>query len=149
MCDHTKLLVGGAKYILSAHLLPHFPKPDIVICRHKDGHFIEPNGFHNYILGDIMYALKQPNIDWFSIVVVGWNNVIRGSSLPMGQTLMKQRHLKLIGYKPVLVIWNEYMKLSKNEKIGYILRKMNEEDGVRIEENVEKRNEKCENKTQF
>lgn len=65
--------------------------------------FVEPKGFSNYILGDIMRPYDTHNFIWFAIVVVGWNCTIRNTSNPVGFLNMKKRQLTLIGYKPIMV----------------------------------------------
>lgn len=75
---------------------------DIIVC--KDGNdFVRPQGFEDYALADI----KRPTdlrYQWFAIIPVNWNNVIRDTTTPVGLMNMKCRQLCAIGYEPILVI---------------------------------------------
>lgn len=86
------------------HFFPVFPISDIILCRDKNTNmYIEPPGFQQYVLGDVMFPLKNDNLEWFAFVVVHWTNTIRDTSLPVGHMLMKRRQLQKIGYNPIFV----------------------------------------------
>lgn len=124
--EHTRHIVGGSKHMHVEHVLPHFPKADIILCKDiQTGKFVEPAGFENYIFGDVMYPHNTKDFKWYAVVIVGWNNTVRNTVKPVGLINFKTRHLKVVGYNPVLVIWNEYMKLPRNEKLSYIINKLN------------------------
>lgn len=102
--DYVKLIVGNENKVLLRHILPHFVKGDMVICRDKaTNQFVEPFGFENYELGDVMYPKNVEDFKWYAIVVVGWNATIRNGVEPLGVFKFKERHLNAIGYKPILV----------------------------------------------
>lgn len=97
-------IVGNRNLLYIDHILPHFPRADIVLCKDKmSGTFVEPPGYSNYILGDVKYPYDDPHLEWYAIVAVGWSNTVKDSSQLLGSTVMKKRQLSRIGYKPVLV----------------------------------------------
>ncbi|KAJ8967049.1 hypothetical protein NQ314_003166 [Rhamnusium bicolor] len=123
--DRVKDIVKDEKLIYVDHVLPHFSRADIILCKDKkSGKFVQPLGFENYVLGDVMFPINDGSLEWFAIVIVGWNNTIRESSLPLGNMIMKKRHLEKVGYHPVFVIWNEFLRLSKEDQINYIFKKL-------------------------
>lgn len=79
----------------------------------------------NYILGDVKRPINLDELKWYAIVVVGWNNTINNTSRTVGIVNRKYRQLQKLGYKPVLAIWNEYMPLTTDGKIKYLLTKLN------------------------
>ncbi|KAJ8954160.1 hypothetical protein NQ318_005754 [Aromia moschata] len=123
--DTVKAIVKDERFIYVDHVLPHFSRADIVLCKDKTtGSFVKPLGFEKYVLGDVMFPKRDDTLQWFAIVILGWNNTIRESSLPLGNMIMKQRQLEKMGYTPVFVIWNEFLRLSQEDKIEYMLRKL-------------------------
>ncbi|XP_044764319.1 FAST kinase domain-containing protein 5, mitochondrial [Coccinella septempunctata] len=114
-------IVGNRDALKVDYVVPHFGRADIILCKDKTTNkFIEPPGFERYILGDVKYAWPDPNLSWYAFSIIGWNNTIRNTSRPVGLVTMKQRHLRKIGYNSKLVIWNQYMNLSKGSKLKYI-----------------------------
>nr|CAI5862396.1 unnamed protein product [Callosobruchus analis] len=102
--DVTRNIVGGNNFLVIDHILPHFPRADIVVCKEKNtGKFREPPGFEEYILGDVMFPVKDDNLTFYCLVIVGWHNTIKDSNIPLGMMRMKKRQLEKIGYKPVFV----------------------------------------------
>lgn len=119
--DNLIYIVGNKDAVKVDFVAPHFSRADIILCKNKTTNkFIEPPGFQQYVFGDVMYALKDPNLDWYALSIIGWNNTIRNTSHPVGMVTMKQRHLNKLGYNSRLVIWNQYMNLSKDSKMNYI-----------------------------
>ncbi|XP_017774452.1 PREDICTED: FAST kinase domain-containing protein 5, mitochondrial [Nicrophorus vespilloides] len=117
--------IVGAQNILIDHVLPHFPRADIICCRDKKtGKFVEPFGLQKYQFGDIKKPTDGESYEWFAVVVAGWNNTIRDTNKLVGQTTMKLRHLERIGYKAVPVIWNEYQPLTLENKLKHIENKL-------------------------
>ncbi|KAF2900424.1 hypothetical protein ILUMI_05763 [Ignelater luminosus] len=121
--DTVAKIVHGPENIHTDHILPNFVKSDIIICLNKDGNFIQPSGFEDYILGDVMQA-PNPDLRWYAIIPVNWNNVIRNTTEPLGLIKMKCRLLKAVGYEPIMIIWSEFQKLQEKEKIEYIKNKI-------------------------
>ncbi|CAH1953484.1 unnamed protein product [Acanthoscelides obtectus] len=123
--DVTTNVVGGKDFIFVDHVLPHFSRADIVVCKDREtGKFIKPPGFEEYILGDVMFPVKDEKLTFYSIVILGWHNTIRDQNTPLGLMLMKKRQLEKIGYKPVFVIWKEFLSLSEDGRNGYISSKL-------------------------
>lgn len=40
---------------------------------------------------------------WICLIVAGWNLLLRGTQIPVGSLVQKQRLLNILGYTPVLV----------------------------------------------
>lgn len=45
----------------------------------------------------------NPDLRWYAIIPVNWNNVVRNTTKPLGLIKMKCRLLKAVGYEPVIV----------------------------------------------
>ncbi|KAF7286287.1 hypothetical protein GWI33_006160 [Rhynchophorus ferrugineus] len=123
--EAIKAIVKNEENIFIHHILPHFSKASIVICKDvKTDTFVKPMGFQKYILGDVMVPFNDTSLMWFAVMLVNWNNTLRNTNLPLGFALMQERHLKKIGYKPVQVIGNEFIKLSPEGKQRYLSAKL-------------------------
>ncbi|VEN62148.1 unnamed protein product [Callosobruchus maculatus] len=121
----TGNVVGGNNFLLIDHILPHFPRADIVVCKDKNtGKFREPPGFKEYILGDVMFPVKDENLIFYCLVIVGWHNTIKDTNIPLGMMWMKKKQLEKIGYKPAFVIWKEFLGLSEEGRNSYISSKL-------------------------
>lgn len=64
---------------------------------------MKPGGFENYVLGDVMFPFKDESLEWYAISILGWNNTIRDSTLPLGNMMMKKRQLEKMGYNSIFV----------------------------------------------
>lgn len=96
--------IGDKRYLYIEHVLPHFSKADVILCKdNTTNKFVEPIGFTNYVFGDIMVPHKDNNLKWYAVVIAGWNNTIRDTNFPVGQIVTKIRQLEKIGYTPILV----------------------------------------------
>ncbi|CAG9770167.1 unnamed protein product [Ceutorhynchus assimilis] len=123
--DLTEKIVGNKDFVMVQHVLPHFPSPDLIICKNTiTGGFVKPEGLDRYILGDVMRPPKNRNLKWYALVALSWNNTMRNSCDILGHSAMKIRHLEKVGYTPVQIIWNQYMFISQEEKKKYILDKL-------------------------
>ncbi|CAG9865403.1 unnamed protein product [Phyllotreta striolata] len=126
--DSVKSIVGDEKLMFVGHVLPHFSRADIVLCRDsRTGSFVKPEGFEKYQLGDIMFPqVQDKNLDWIALVIVGPNHTVSGFNKPlMGLPLAKNRQLTKMGYNPVLIHWFEFTELkSEHERKEYILKKL-------------------------
>lgn len=77
---------------------------DIILCKDKKtGQFVVPQGFANYVLGDIKKPIDTGSYYWYSIVTLPETLIIRNKLEPIGGMIVKERHLKAIGYIPVFV----------------------------------------------
>uniref|UniRef100_A0A6P7F9H3 FAST kinase domain-containing protein 5, mitochondrial n=1 Tax=Diabrotica virgifera virgifera TaxID=50390 RepID=A0A6P7F9H3_DIAVI len=123
--DAVSSVVGGEKFMHINFILPHFSRADIVVCKNTiTGKVVEPVGFQNYVLGDVMFPHKDKSLEWFAITVLGWNNTVKDTNIPLGHFVMKQRQLRKIGYTPVFVIWSEFQNLSTDMMKQYISTKL-------------------------
>jgi len=123
--DTVKKIIGSEELMYIHHVLPHFTRADILLCQDKTTKkYVKPPCFERYVLGDIMIPFNDGSLKWHALVVVGWNNTIRQTSLLLGHSLMKERQLRKIGYNPVMIIWNEFIKLSPEEKEEYVMQKL-------------------------
>ncbi|XP_044260329.1 FAST kinase domain-containing protein 5, mitochondrial [Tribolium madens] len=122
-----KLYLEVAQYITSVvgqdcirhyHVLPHFSKSDIIVCRDMSGNFVEPK-LDQYVLGDIMRPCGD--FDWFAFIVMTPNLTVRGRNEPLGSMVMKARQLRSIGFRPIFVYSNEFRELgTENEKMEFV-----------------------------
>lgn len=82
----------------------YLPFTDIILCREKkSGKFVQPCGFESYTLGDVMFPYKDESLEWYAISILGWNNTVRDSSLPLGNMIMRKRQLERMGYNSIFV----------------------------------------------
>ncbi|XP_018561689.1 FAST kinase domain-containing protein 5, mitochondrial [Anoplophora glabripennis] len=121
--DTVKDIVKNDSAIKIEHIMPHFSRADIILCREKkSGKFVPPCGFESYVLGDVMFPYKNESLEWYAISILGWNNTIRDSTLPLGNMIMKKRQLEKMGYVSIFVIWSEFLSLPKESRVEYIVR---------------------------
>nr|XP_023027707.1 FAST kinase domain-containing protein 5, mitochondrial isoform X2 [Leptinotarsa decemlineata] len=120
--DTVKQVVGDDSFMFIQHILPHFAKADIILCRDRTGQFVKPIGFENYVFGDVMFPFNNGHLKWFAIVVLTWNNTMKcgNAYMPLGNMLMKKRQLEKMGYNPVFVFWNEFLDLSSEMRYKYV-----------------------------
>lgn len=88
------------KHFHSAYFL------DIVVCKDLNTQtFVNPTPeLSQYQLGDVMKVKSNnDNKKWYSIMILTWNNVVRGTNAPMGHPAMKIRQLESSGYVPIPV----------------------------------------------
>ncbi|KAK9745220.1 RAP domain [Popillia japonica] len=118
-------IVGSKELLYIGHVLPHYAKSDIILCLDKETNkFTEPSALNAYELHQIKYPKDCDKFKWYCFVVLGLNLITRNTFQPLGTSNMKRRHLKAIGYEPILIMWNEYNFLQPEEKIDYILNKI-------------------------
>ena len=89
---------------------------DIILCKDQvSGEFVEPFGFENYVLGDVMRPFNVEKYKWYAVMVLTPNLTLRDACEPLGGMIMKERQLKTIGYTPVLVSSrNMYIQITVN-----------------------------------
>ncbi|XP_066144428.1 FAST kinase domain-containing protein 5, mitochondrial isoform X2 [Euwallacea fornicatus] len=121
--ETIKKIVPNEECMFIHHLLPHFSIADIVICKENES-FVTPSNLKQYTLGDIMRPDLTGSKKWYSIMVLSWNNVIRQTTIPLGNTAMKMRQLEKLGYIPVPIFYHDFTYCTPDEKIKYILRKL-------------------------
>ena len=116
------------------HALPHFQRPDIVYCFNEEGKSITDevfDGFVHYkgrIISKQHILEAQPtlnsNINLVAVILGGWNFYLRNSNIPTGGLQMKIEQLNMIGYKTILVHFNEWLHMSPDEKKNYFNERM-------------------------
>ncbi|XP_011177260.2 FAST kinase domain-containing protein 5, mitochondrial [Zeugodacus cucurbitae] len=102
------------------HILPHFERPDLVVCYdNKQRHAIPlaadcPVDYSGAILTrDLLLGdSEKVDVDTLAIVIVGWNNVVKDKERFTGLFDMKLKQLRLLGHKPILIYWHEWRTLE-------------------------------------
>ncbi|XP_014219343.1 FAST kinase domain-containing protein 5, mitochondrial-like [Copidosoma floridanum] len=109
-------LLGSQSAIHVDFLLPHVSRDYIILCYdQKLKKYISPAKQLSRIqLGSIKYAPKDGNT-WYAIVIGSHNILTRDTTMPTGILAMQMRHLERIGYKPILIKYNQW-KNFRNEK---------------------------------
>ncbi|XP_055912062.1 uncharacterized protein LOC129946061 [Eupeodes corollae] len=116
------------------HILPHFERPDVVLCYDtvkKKAIPLSPNCPEDYIgailtredmLGDLS---GDSNLVTVAISVGGWNNAVRDKNRPTGSFQMKLKQLDLLGHKPCVIYWHEWRLLENHrDRQHYMKRKL-------------------------
>lgn len=107
---------------MMTHILPHYQRPDIVYCFDSNGKSVTkdiiqcfPPPYRGTILSkDYLlsrhddFAHKMDQIEMVAVVLGGWNFYIRDSRKPTGGLRMKIEQLEMIGYKPILIHYDDW-----------------------------------------
>lgn len=97
-------ITGSPDLSLAIHILPHFSKADIILCKDvRSGRFVKPEGFEKYVLADLKRPELAEHLKWYAVVVLAYNQTVRDTATPLGLMKMKARQLKAFGFKPVIV----------------------------------------------
>ncbi|KAI4454604.1 fast leu-rich domain-containing [Holotrichia oblita] len=97
-------VVGSKELLYIGHVLPNYAKSDIILCLNKETNkFIEPSLLNSYQLHQIKYPEDCDKYKWYCFMVISLNLTARNTYQPVGIANMKRRHLKAIGYEPILV----------------------------------------------
>lgn len=116
------------------HVLPHFERPDIVYCFDENGKSVTKeliNCFPANYNGEIIFkesvlSKRLEMIDnmekyrMVAIVLGGWNLYLRDTNQPTGELRMKLEQLEIVGYKPILMNWQTWMKMNIIAKEEYL-----------------------------
>ncbi|GLV35764.1 uncharacterized protein CBL_01085 [Carabus blaptoides fortunei] len=123
--ETLEVVLGQSEFLHIDYILPHYQKPDIIICKDKEGHPVDvKQHFCQYTTGNIKKPSTTKDYKWFAIVIGSWNMNIRSTTTPVGTLNTKLRQLKKIGYQPTVVFWWEFMQLSRAEKENYMRSKL-------------------------
>ncbi|CRK95746.1 CLUMA_CG009203, isoform A [Clunio marinus] len=118
------------------HILPHFPQSDIIYCFDEHGKSVTdclvfPPFYQGKILSkEFLLSEKAEfgdNINKFSllaVIIVGNNSHLKGSLKPTGALQMKIQQLQKIGFKSLLIYWNEWNRHTKIENEEKIRKKI-------------------------
>ena len=123
------------------HVLPHFERPDIILCFDEDGKPVTSDIISKYAerkshTGEIYskefvlsqvpaFADKIKKLTMVAVVVGGWNFFLRDTMRPTGLLRMKLEQLEMIGYKPVLIHFNQWNAASIQDKEELLVGKIN------------------------
>lgn len=121
-------------------VLPHIERPDIVYCFDENNKSVtaelvdcfNERGHHSgkiFFKEDVLSQKFPDKIDTMkmvAIVIGNWNYFMRDTRKPTGLLRMKLDQLKLIGYIPVLIHWNDWTQNSMDVKEELLITKMNE-----------------------
>lgn len=126
---------------LLTQILPHYDRPDIIYCLDETGKSItsqlvdcfQPRDVHTGNIYTKEFVLSQKpelaaqidKLRLFAIVVGGWNFYLRDTQKPTGSLKMKLEQLRLIGYNPVLIFWNDWANRQLHIKEDIFMKKMN------------------------
>lgn len=116
------------------HILPHYERPDIVYCFDQSGKSCTeemldcfPPHFRGNILSKEFLLSKKPEFadhmskyQMVTFVVGGWNFFLRDTNIPTGVLRMKIEQLEMVGYKPILIHWSDWLKMTFSEKNKFI-----------------------------
>uniref|UniRef100_A0A0K8TZK4 FAST kinase domain-containing protein 5 n=1 Tax=Bactrocera latifrons TaxID=174628 RepID=A0A0K8TZK4_BACLA len=102
------------------HILPHFERPDVVVCYDNTLRQAIPLAqdcpedysgdilTRDLLLGDS----EKTNVDTIAVVIVGWNNVVKDKQRFTGLFELKLKQLRMLGHKPILIYWHEWRALE-------------------------------------
>lgn len=127
MQEEIDSVYGASKL---CHVLPHYQLPDIVLCFDKNGKPVTdqildcfpPNYSADIISKELLLSNKpefKDNMDDYTFVTViigGWNLLIRNTNRLTGGLEMKLKQLELIGHRPVLMFWSDWIKKHPEER---------------------------------
>jgi len=120
-----KLVLGSSTAIHIDHILPHFLKPDIIICLDENNTPVEPEPILSKIpVGTLKPAPTEPdNLKWIAVVLATRNQMITDSNEYVGPIMTKVRQLRKFGYDPIVVPFNHWINLQTLEAKQNYLRK--------------------------
>lgn len=116
------------------HVLPHYQRPDIVYCFDENGKSITeeiaecfPPNYRGVILSKEKLIAQKPeladkvnNSKMIAVILGGWNLYLRDTDIPTGGLRQKLEQLEIIGYTPVLIHWNMWLKQTSDAKEQFL-----------------------------
>ena len=119
----TSLL--GEESLETRHILPHIKTADIELYLNEKNELVQPH-----------LAEKRAAIE-----IIGQLQCRKGTDILLGKYALKLRHLKLLGYKTILVYPSDQDLMkecdSLDEKMGFWIRKL-QDSGVKIDTDTRK-----------
>lgn len=105
------------------HILPHYQRPDIVCCFDSTGKSVTdkiidcfPKPYRGKILSKEYILSQHPDFadrmnefEMVAVVLGGWNFYIRDTRKPTGGLRLKMEQLELIGYKTILIHFDDWV----------------------------------------
>lgn len=119
---------------IMTHILPHYQRPDIIYCFDEIGKSVTkeliplwPGNHRGLILSKEFLLSKHSefssNIDKYRMIAVligGWNLYLRDTRKPTGHLRMKMEQLRMIGYTPILIHFDDWSNYSPKEKLNLL-----------------------------
>lgn len=116
------------------HILPHYQRPDIVYCFDENGKSITeeiaecfPPNYRGVILSKENLIAQKPELadkvnksKMIAVILGGWNLYLRDTDVPTGGLRQKLEQLEIIGYTPVLIHWNMWLKQTSDAKEQFL-----------------------------
>lgn len=115
------------------HILPHFERPDVVVCYNNTLRQTIPLAAdcpedysgailtRNLLLGES----EKTDVATIAVVIVGWNNVVKDKQRFTGLFEMKLKQLRMLGHKPILIYWHEWRALeTPTDRQQFLKRKL-------------------------
>lgn len=115
------------------HVLPHYQRPDIIYCFDENGKSVTEKVLEDFpkpYSGKIIFkesllsqhdelAVKANKLKMIAVVLGGWNFYLRDSRKPTGGLRLKIEQLELVGYKTVLIHFEDWVNqpLEAKEKL--------------------------------
>jgi hypothetical protein len=122
--------------------LPQYERPDIIYCFDENGKSITDQVADVFNPRDVFtgtiftkdhvlskkpeLAARADKLRMLAIVIGGWNFYLRGTRKPTGTLRMKLEQLRLIGYTPVLIYWDDWASKPLHIKQELFMTKMSE-----------------------
>jgi hypothetical protein len=146
---HTDVIILDVKELaelkygknILTQALPHYERPDIIYCFDENGKSVThelldifpPRNVHPGIIfsKDRLFSQKPHLMEHYdkyklvSIIVGGRNFFIKDTKNLTGPFRMKFDQLKMIGYHPILVSWDEWVDKSIFHRENLLERKLN------------------------
>lgn len=108
------------------HVLPHYQRPDIVYCFDSNGKSVTeeivecfPAPYRGKILSKEFilsrhddFADKINQFEMVAVVLGGWNFYLRDTRKPTGGLRMKIEQLEMIGYRTILIHYDDWSNQS-------------------------------------
>ena len=108
-------ILGDERFLWSAHPFPHSSSSIILIRKDKRGKFkMFPNTFQTFSQNGLESVEEEE--DEFTAILVPSKSQTDFKGIAYGPLKMKIEHLKLLGYKPLVIFWPVYYKMFKERK---------------------------------
>lgn len=111
--------------LYTGRILPHSVKNHVVFGLDEKQNFISAESILSKIPDIKIKRIDDTfpkNVKWIVLVVVHYKHTIRETNEPTGIIVAKLRQLKHIGYTPILITGNDWLKHSNiREKKDYLL----------------------------
>lgn len=129
MMEAVQVEIGPCRL---AHVLPHFERPDLIVAYdRREGRALDIGErfpklyggaitWRSVLLGEELAA--DDNVVLFNFIVGGWNNYVRNEERLIGLLEQKRSQSVQLGYRPIVVPWYEWSRLTVAEQTLYVRR---------------------------